>query len=174
MGVHLPMPGENNDDPVALLLDGCCIDDALRDAVLQRNKRDVADLGDTEPGQHLWYPRSPTLGSSEEYSPFSSPLTSPSPSPSPSPVPPLFPSADVTSLVLDGEASSAATAPTPFGNPKNHKKRGKAAKAAKARAAVRPSSYKIRLSLSTKYKNDRRMELPKLRMLTLKTVALGA
>ena len=89
-------------------------------------------------------------------------------------MPSLYPSADITPLVLDGEALSAATAPILPGKPKNHKKRGKAARVAKARAAIRPSSYKIRLNISTKYKNDKRVELPKLRMLTLKTVALGA
>ena len=179
----IPTPGKGDPDKVALFLDGYDIGDPLRLAVLECDKREDAGVGDIEPGQHLEYPCSPSLSSSELHSPFSSPITPLASSPhalpphSPSSTcAPIFPEvhSDVPAFSLDNEVLAAAPSPMQHTKPKNHKKRGKAAKAAKLRAAARPSTYKIRLSLSNKYKNNNRVDLPEFRMLRLKTIALGS
>ncbi|GJE87348.1 hypothetical protein PsYK624_034310 [Phanerochaete sordida] len=169
--IRIPTPREDEPEHVALLLHGCSINDALQHAVSTRDQREDAGLGDTEEGQHLLYPASPTLDPAVLDSPLSSAPTSPEMPPShpllasqpyslPSPM-------DVPSLLLNQPPSTSTKT-------RNHKQRTKAAKAAEKRAATRPSTYKIRSSLSRKYQKNRTVVLEDFKMMTLKTAAVGA
>ncbi|GJE85100.1 hypothetical protein PsYK624_011770 [Phanerochaete sordida] len=168
--VRIPTPRDDDPEHVALLLHGCNLNNALQEAIRTRDQREDAGLGDTEDGQHLRYPVSPTLDPAIPDSPLSSAPPSPEASPS---VPTSAcgstagpPFVSVPSLVLDQPSSMPKA--------KNHQKRYKAKKAAKIRASIRPSTYKIRSSLSRKYQKNRTVVLDDFKMLTLKTVALGA
>lgn len=160
--VSLPTPGADDPEHIALLLRGCSISAQLRAAVEERDQREDLGLGDTEDGQHLRYPQSPSLDPALLDSPLTSAPSSPEQQAS-------APSFDIPPLILDGPARPPTTSA-----PLNHKKRSKSAKAAKLRAAVRPSAKKIRSSLSRNHRKHPGVLLEDFRMLELKTAARGA
>lgn len=167
-------------EEVALRLNGCKISEVIQQAVSERDARDEAGVDDLEPGQHLVYPPSPSLSPAdrEKHLRVRTPLSSPDTSPQPSPPLPEGSSAEPPSLSLSGDppgdAQRVKTAASPVSILLNHKKIGKARRVAKKRLKVVPSTYKIRSSLSRRYKENSSLSLPRFKMLTLKTVAQGS